>query len=181
MKKRNGQVGMILMVWLTIFLLLLTAYGLQLHQYRSIKTFTEDALAASNLASAVIDTQEYGRTHNILIRNPSEAYLLYQEALKINMQLNDVWESTNLQAISGKVEILDYIVYNVRGSDITIYCYGKNPYTTVISNGVGSVKAPNGTLIESTSIYSKITFPVNGMMQIQTTTVKDKLVDIVEN
>jgi len=49
-------------------------------------------ITASNLASAVIDIQEYGVNHNLIIKDPAHAYSIYQDALKVNMGLNDHWE-----------------------------------------------------------------------------------------
>ncbi len=179
--KREGQITIVVPMYLLLFLIVMIAYFVQLYQYEAIKTYTEDALAASNLASAVIDIQEYGISHDILIASPDEAYDIYQTSLKINMGLSDEWTSNNIYAISGPVEILDYIIYNVKGPDIYIYVYGQNEYDTLVEDGLGSVEAPNGQIIESTSIYSRITFPVNGIFDIQTVAEKDLLVDVVEN
>lgn len=180
MKKRKGQVGIVFSIFMVVFLVIVIAVLMQLYQYRVISRRTEDALAASNLASAIIDVEEYGISHNILIDAPDGAYLTYQGALKSNMQLDDSWMSS-ISAISGRIEILDYIIYNVRGNDIEIYCYGTNPYQIVEQGGLGSVYAPNGKKVVSTSIYSRITFPVKGFFDMQTTAVKDMLVDIVNN
>lgn len=179
MKKRKGQIAILIPLFVAIFILVLVSYSLQMHQYRSTKTLTEDALAASNLASAVIDTEEYGITHHIIIASPEYSYMLYQEALRINLNLDESWQSDNKAAIAGRVDILDYIIYNVRGNDIEVYSFGQNHYSTVIQNGLGSTRSPNGILIESTSVYSRITFPVEGIYDVKTTAVKDKLVDIV--
>lgn len=181
MKKRKGQISSVAAWFAFLLLFFLTAYEIQIYEYDAVRVFTEDALAASNLASAVIDLEEYGISHNIVIQNPDAAFAVYQEALKTNMKLDDSWESRSGGAISGRVEILDYIIYNVRGSDIEIYSYGQNAYTTVITGGLGNVAAPNGTLIESTSVYSRITYPVEGIMGIRTMAVKDKLADIVSD
>ena len=71
------------MVYVLLFLVATVAFALQIREYISLKTHTEDTLAASNLASAVIDIQEYGINHNLVIKDPEQAYSIYQEALKI--------------------------------------------------------------------------------------------------
>ncbi len=45
----------------------------------------EDALALSNLASAVIDIEEYGITQKVLITDPEQAYERYCHALRENL------------------------------------------------------------------------------------------------
>ena len=58
-KKRQGELATFTMVYVLLFLVATVAFALQIREYISLKTHTEDTLAASNLASAVIDIQEY--------------------------------------------------------------------------------------------------------------------------
>ena len=44
---------------------------------------------------------------------------------------------------------------------------------------LGSVRAPNGVMVESTGIYSEIVYRVKGFPGIETDAHKGKLVDIV--
>lgn len=178
-KKREGQIATFFSMFMVIFSVLIIGYQLQLQQFRATKTVTEDALAASNLASAVIDIEEYGSNHNIIIKQTDRAFQLYKDSLKVNLKLTGEWECENKALISGQVEIVDYIIYNVQGEDIEVFRYGKSPGQSMFPSGLGSVSAPNGQLIESTSIYSKITFPVEAIFDVNVMVMKDKLVDIV--
>lgn len=155
---------------------------MQLSIFRDTSTYVEDSLAASNLASAVIDIKEYGRTHNIIIAEPYQAYTVYQKALKSNLALDNNWKCPGKAAITGKIEILSYIIYNITGNKVDIYSYGKDGtgHSTIL-NGLGTVKAPNGQLIKSTSVYSKVAFPVDGIMGIHVDAQKEKLVDVVDS
>ncbi len=181
LSRSEGKITYIVPLFWVLFFLVLVVYYIQIHLYEAISTYTEDALAASSLASAVIDIQEYGITHEIIVESPDYAYEIYQKALKINMGLDANWMRENLDPISGKVEVLDYIVYNVNGRDVYVYRYGESQSEMYIADGLGSVAAPNGQLIESTSIYSRITFPVDGAFGIRTIAEKQLLVDIVNN
>ena len=178
MKKREGTIGIGVSLFCVMFVAVIIAYMSQMYSFQSIRIDTEDALAASNLASAVIDIEEYGISHNIIIADPEAAYGIFKDALKVNMRLDDAWNSSK-DEISGPVEIVEYIIYNVRNEDVEIHYFGHSQYSQVITGGKGTVTAPNGKLIESTSIYSKITFPVDAIWGIQTTAVKEQLVDIV--
>lgn len=177
-KKRRGEVGSIVSLYYIIFFVILAGVIMQLYAFRALSTYTEDALAMSNLSSAVIDIMEYGSTHNIVIEDGDRAYDLFKKALKTNMELD---ESMAGSATAGPVKVIDFIIYNVRGTDVEICRYGQNRYEQTIPGGLGSVSAPNGIKIESTSIYSKVIFPVDGIMGIHVTAVKDKLVDVVIN
>lgn len=178
--KQKGQIEIVVSVFFLILAVIIVACMLQMQQFRSTKTFTADALAASNLASAVIDVEEYGISNQIVISDAGDAYDTYRRALKANMGLDDNWESQNKLAISGTVEILDYIIYNVRGNDVEVIRFGQSSYTTVLEGGLGSVRAPNNKVITATSVYSRITFPVKGILGIYVTAEKDELVDIVK-
>lgn len=184
-KKIDGKIDMIIPLFFIILLIPIIACNLQLSQIKATKATVEDALVSSNLASAIIDIETYGMNHNILIGNPSEAYGIYRDALKINLKLNDLWESDNKAFISGKVTVASYIIYNVinteDSSTIEIYEFNDNGLINETSIANGAVISPNGRTIESTSIYSKITFPVEGIWGFQMDAVKDNLVDIVKN
>jgi hypothetical protein len=182
MTKRKGSTSTFPYIYLVLLLVIVLMVQLQLSQYNATKLFVEDALAMSNLASAVIDIETYGISHDIIIKNPDAAYLIYQEALRNNLNLEDDWTSNKQYSISGKVDILEYIIFNVVQTDVEIYTYSPQGSShTTVSNGVGSVTAPDGTTIESTSIYSRIGFPVDGMLGIHVDAKKEKTVDIVEN
>lgn len=167
------------MVYVLLFFTATVAFALQIRQYISLKTYTEDALAASNLASAVIDIQEYGINHNLVIKDPEQAYSIYQDALKVNMGLNDHWEDP-AGMISSPVQVEQYIVYNVRGTEVEVTSFGENLNYSATET-LGSATSPNGRVIESTSIYSRISYQVTGYFGVTVPAVKDKLVDVVKN
>ena len=164
-----------------LFLGILLCVQLQIEGFRVTALYMEDALAASNLASAVIDIQEYGISHTLQIADPLAAYELYEEALKENLSLNANWECSNRALISGPVTVEEYIVYNVKNDLVTIYHVEGNGRIREEAGISGRVYSPNGILIESTSVYSEIAFPVEGFLGVVVEARKGKLVDIVVN
>lgn len=181
-KQRKGKIELVTGMYLLVMLIILLAVQFQLKLFMNISSFMEDALAASNLASAVIDIREYGTTGILQIADPDAAYRLYREAVRQNLQLDDNWENSNKDLIAGQVEILKYEIYNVNKKDIIIYSFGEEGQNVrIVTGGLGSVRTPDGTLVESTSVYSKITFPVKGFFGVQVQAQKHKTVDIVTN
>ncbi len=184
-KKWNGRAGKIeifIGMYMVVFLLILLSVQLQIRIFMAAGTYMEDALAASNLASAVVDVREYGTTGMVKIASPDDAFALYQEALRQNLSLNDNWESNQKNLIYGQVEILKYEIYNVEKNNITIYSYGtEGEFVQTIPSGLGNVCTPNGIPVESTSVYSKICFPVKGILGVEVEARKDKTVDIVSD
>lgn len=178
--KEAGQVEWVLGCFFLLFLAIILCAELQMDAYRAAALYLEDALAASNLASAVIDLEEYGTTHAILVEDPIAAYECFCTAVKGNLQLNENWESENRTLISGSVNVVNYTIYNVKDQLVTVYEVNPGGGVQEWQGTLGSVTAPNGILIETTGIYSEITFSVDGFGGV-TTAHKGKLVDIVSN
>lgn len=177
--KQEGQIQWTMGLFFLLFLGILLCSQLQLMQYYMTSLYLEDALAASNLASAVVDLEEYGISHQILIKEPEQAYRRYCAAVKGNLNLNEEWECPNKQLISGAVKIENYTVYNVAEEEVMIYSVAANGQISSSQGQLGSVTAPNGILIEATSVYSEISFPVKGFFGIEAQAYKGKLVDVV--
>lgn len=176
--KEKGQVGWTTGLFFILFLGVTLCAELQIQRCRAASLYLEDALAASNLASAVIDVREYGISHNILIAEPTGAYALYRQAVMENLNLNASWEGQAGGLVQGRVEIVRYIVYNVRDSEVVIYHFEADGRMTQSREILGSAKAPNGISIESTAVYSEITFEVPGLFGGTVRAHKGNLADV---
>lgn len=176
----SGQIVWVQGLFFTLILAIVMYAQLQLAAWQSASVYLEDALAASNLASALIDIEEYGKTHKILIRDEERAFEIYQEALKANLQLDDSWECTSKELLVGPVEIVDYIIYNVDGEAVETVRVGKDGQVIERRVGTkGSVLSPDGEVIEHTGIYSELRFAVTGFPGMVVEAGKGKLADIV--
>ena len=178
--KEKGQIGWTVGLFSLLFQAVFLCALLQMEHYRMTSLYLEDTLAASNLASAVVDIEEFGITHKILIRDSDTAYARYRQAVQGNLNLNEAWEGQEGSIIQGLVRIVNYIVYNVDGREVTVYHYDENGLMTCWKDSLGSTMAPNGIMIESTSIYSEIAFTVKGLMGMEVQAHKGNLADIVK-
>lgn len=174
----RGQAEWAVGLFMMLFLAILLCGELQIESYRASSLYLEDALAASNLASAVIDVEEYGISGQLQIADPVKAYDLYQEALRENLGLDAGWECANKSLISGAVNVEKYIVYNVQKGKVFVHTLTMDGGMTESMGVLGELRAPNGVLIESTGIYSEISFPVEGFLGVTVQAHKGKLVDI---
>ena len=170
--------------WMTglfCFLLLsvLLCMQLEIFLYQTAGVYLEDALAASNLASAVINVEEYGISHRVLIEDGYRAYEIYRKAMEGNLKLDANWESRDSAIIAGQVTVVNYTIYNVSNGKVKAWGIGEDGSTYTMQGSLGSVYAPNGKQIENTSVYSEISFPVRGLFGICVQAQKGKLVDIV--
>lgn len=177
----SGQIGWTAGLFFLLFLGILLCAFLQMEVFRSSARYLEDALALSNLASALIDVEEYGISHKLVISDPEQAYERYKEAVKGNLNLNDSWECPAVGMISGPVSIVDYRVYNVSGNDVLVTHFDENGLISSWQETLGSALAPNGVAVESTGVYSEIAYQVEGLFGVSVRAHKGKLVDVVEN
>ncbi len=152
----------------------------QLTEYMVTAASVEDALAASNLASAVIDVEEYGKSHTILIRDVPKAFQMYRDALRYNLMLDEELNTTNSELLASQVDILQYIVYNVQGETVEIsICDGEGQLQSMQIASKGSVFTPDNVCVESTTIYSRIGFWVKGLADKRIYAEEEKSIDIV--
>lgn len=176
----SGQIGWSLGLWFMLFLGIFLCVLLQLETFRASSQYMEDALAASNLAAAVIDVEEYGISHKLRIDDPNEAYSRYLRAVRENLSLNNLWECGNRELISGPVHIENFTVYNVSGSEVEVCSFGGSGTTLHWYGVLGQETAPNGIKVENTGIYSEISYQIKGIFGIVVTARKGKLVDVVK-
>ncbi|MCR4897219.1 MAG: hypothetical protein K5891_10630 [Lachnospiraceae bacterium] len=163
-----------------LFLTMVICFELQIESYRASSDLMEDALAAGNLASAVIDLREYGKTGILQIRDPLDSYRIYREALAVNLGLNGAGEGGNAALISGRVQVESYIVYNVSEGMVTeIRVAGDDTGTR--TGRLGEVTTPEGQMVSSTGVYSRISYPVKGWLGTEVTARKGNLAEVVRN
>lgn len=150
--------------------------------YMAAGAFVEDALAASELASALIDVEEYGRTHEIRIADPAAAFAIYRDALQYNLALDEAGYSARTELLTGRVQIRQYIVYNVQGTEVQVTGYDGQGNCILQEKGVtGTVCTPEGMPVEHTTIYSRAGFQVDGLFDTVIEAEKEKSVDIARD
>lgn len=180
--KSAGQVDMVLAMFLLLLVVLMTGFASRVSAMQAAGDYTEDALAGALLASAVIDIEEYGKTGVIRIADEREAYGLFADCLRFNLQLETGDYSSDEELLYGKVSILDFEVYNVIGDKVERVCFedGKE-IRREIAGKCGEVRTPDGTGVDNTTVYGKIGFYVKGMFSDSIHAVKEKSIDIVRN
>lgn len=177
--RESGQAAWVTGMFFLLFLAVLLCMQLQLALYRTASDYLEDALAASNLASAVIDPKEYGISHTLRISDYEQAYDRYLKAVEGNLGLDEARQSTGEGVIAGPVRVVQYVIYNVTEQQVEIWSVSENGVKSMASGMLGNVCAPNGQSIEHTSVYSEIAFEVQGLFGMQNEAHKGKLVDIL--
>lgn len=180
--KRSGQVNMVIGMMSVLIVSVVMLACLRVSNFMITGAYVEDALAASNLASALIDIDEFGKSGKILIKDGSKSYDIYQEALGINLQLDEDGRSFYRELLVGSVKVIEYIIYNVVNGEIEIIVFSGDGYAEHIFPGiVGEIYTPDGVLVETTTIYSKISFAVKGFGSQIIYVEKENSVDVKKN
>lgn len=178
--KEPANVDIVAGAMLFLILVLIIFFGFRMTQYMVTAAGVEDALAASNLASAVIDLEEYGKSHEIYIENVETAFWMFREALVCNLKLDDNLNTTNQNFLIGQVMIKEYRIYNVRNGQVETWVLnGLGEIISCTSGKVGEITTPDHVCVESTTIYSKITYQVEGLAGQELAGEKEKSIDIV--
>lgn len=181
--KKHGAVHGMAAAMLVTAALALVFINSRLGMVEEMKVVCEDALVASTLAAAVINAEEYGRTENTVIDDYHKCYEDFKESLDQNLKLNDAGHSAYAGFFEGPIEAVDFIIYNVKEDVGTVQVmeWAGGNLSSVYEANLGSVSAPDGTLIEGTSVYSKIKFDVRFSNSRVIRADKDCCVDIKEN
>ena len=175
----GGQVDVVVAMFFFLMVLMVAVYQFKSFTYMVSGAYVEDALAAADLASALIDVEEYGRTHNILIADTQRAFGIYRDALYYNLALDEAGYSSRTELLAGRVQLKEYIVYNVLGQEIQITGYdGQGNCLRRDNAALGTIRTPDGVLVEHTTIYSRVGFQVMGLQGSIIEAEKEKSVDI---
>ncbi len=180
--KHVGKIDLFTGLLAAFIVVLVMFVCLKLSHFMIAGAYVEDALAASNLASALIDVEEYGKSHTLRIIDPQEAYEIYKEALSINLGLDEAGQSSQKELMEGPVKILSYMVYNVENDRVDIFSLSEGETMQQLPSGeVGLIYTPDGILVETTTIYSRISFRVKGLENQYIYAEKEKSVDVKRN
>lgn len=181
MKKDKGSVEYSMNLMLLTVSVLLILFCFRIRSAGVEKRYLEDAQSAANLAAAVIDTETYGETEKLIISDTSKAYEIFKNALKTNLKLDDRMVSQNTFFMENSVKILEFHIYNVEDHLINHVVYDEYGGKTTEVLKDSEVTTPDGSLVESTTIYSKIEFDVKGFLTQRNRLTLENSVDIVKN
>lgn len=166
-KKKGGEFTAYMMMFLVVFVFMLFSVCLF---KRNIALVTvreaEDSLKAATLAGAVIDLKEYGLTGTIVISDYTASYNNFKESLINSMGLGYDFSPPSTSIITSTIKINDYIIYNVRGNVVECIAYADgNLIPTITTGTVGNIITPNNVMITESTVYSSITFHIEGFIK----------------
>ena len=168
--KSNGKVEWVLGLCLLQFMFVIIMFEIQIIKYQAMAEYLEDAIAASGLASALVDIEKFGQEGIVEISDYDMAYETYKKSLAVNIG-NAVPD----------IVIEEYCIFNVNEGEIEIVSINESGVTKQSRGIIGETRAPNGELVRETGVYSEVSFPVEGLFGLTATARKGKLVEINRN
>lgn len=181
-KRSRAQVEIIMSMFAFLLVLFVMIFGWKISLFMVTGAYVEDALAASNLASALIDPLEYGKSYTLQIKDTEQAFRIYREALSVNLSLDEEGNSFQKELLSEPVKILSYIVYNVVDDRVEISSFdGRGNLVSIHTEKPGEARTPDGIPVETTTVYSAVSFAVQGIGDQIIRVRKEKSVDIKRN
>lgn len=165
--------ALILVMWIGIcwsVLLVITKAGY-------VDQYLEDCLTQANLAALLVDPYYYGSTGELVFSDTEATRQLFEEILQAGLGEKDARQRLGIGA---EVSLLDFRIYEVTAAGTTEFTYddyGKS--STKLFSPTQVVCAPDGTRIQSSSIYAKISVPVVIGFGIENTAIKEHCVDMV--
>ena len=180
-KKDKGAIEYSMSIILLMISVFLILFCFRIRSARVEKMYLEDAQATANLAAAVIDTDIYGETEKLIISDTLEAYERFKSSLKTNLNLDDNFMPENTFLMENPVDILEFHIYNVEEGSVTRVIYDEHGSKSTEILGLSGVTTPDGTEVESTTVYSKIEFDVKGFLDQRNRLTLENSVDVVKN
>ena len=181
MKKDKGAIEYSMSLMLVVVSVLMMLFCFRIRSARVEKMYVEDALVSANLAAAVIDTDVYGETEKLIITDELRSYERFQSALKTNLNLDDDYMPRNTFLMENAVKVLEFHIYNVDEYTVTHIIFDEYGSKRTEVMGLSNVTTPDGTEVESTTIYSKVEFDVKGFLTQRNRMTLEKSVDVVKN
>lgn len=182
-KKKDGSVTnymfLIFLLFLISVLLVATYKGKEITME---KNYIDDGIVSSNLATLVVDLDKYYNNGNyadgiIVIKNPEGTYDKFCEILKINLNLNNNFETIDNRLVD-KVVVENLKVYNLDKTSATVTEYNFNSSGTMTTSTYPQASAitPNGIKVDYSCVYSKISFGVKGLFNEKITRTRENAV-----
>lgn len=140
-------------------------YSFTMRRTTMCKTLLEDGLVAAALAGAVPDSNRFADSGDLCIPDPKVSFGQFKTAITANYNLQGNLNTVQSAFLSGPVDILQYTVYNVEGSAVSVSSIDPNSggIASTTTGSIGAITTPNGKQVDATTIFVEIGVNVKAM------------------
>lgn len=162
-KDASSSIGYVFLFLTVMLLVIITMYMMQVAKIMTHQHHVDDALASSVLGSLVADDEYYFVTYEttgtpvMRFEDVDESYDIFSDCM---------YEAVNeTQDYYYNFSLDTFICYEVEGSNVTVTTYsGSGGTKSVVTGGVGVVRAPTGEIVRETSAYGKVRFDIKSIL-----------------
>lgn len=156
MKIKQGGIEFLSALMLISLSGIILLYGISVKELKQHQHIVRDGLDGACLAAALIDTDIYDKTKEIVIDDFYKVRNIFCDTLKNNLRLNDNYEPLT-ETVYDKIIIEKFNVYSIKDGMLYVYeGQGDGEYHLEINSYAGNETTPDGTLIQSGTIYADI-------------------------
>jgi hypothetical protein len=176
-KKDEGAIHKLFVLLLLTWTVICCGVFMEIMRVGYVNRYLQDCITQANLASILIDPYHYGSTGELVFENVEETKQNFGTYLEKSLGSEAMRSALGIDETT---EVMDFRIYEVTEEGTMEFVFDNDNYyrqNWFDRNEV--VNAPDGTTIQSSSIYSKIAVPINFMFGIEWTSIKEHCVDIV--
>ncbi|MBQ8816126.1 MAG: hypothetical protein IJZ84_02460 [Lachnospiraceae bacterium] len=175
-KKDKGSVQTVLVLILLTWLVWGFCILMTLMKAGYVNRYIEDCLMQANLAAILIDPYHYGSTGELVFENTQTVRNIFNEVL--SESLGDAQNREKL-GIGEEILVSEFRIYEVTTAGTTEFIYdSQGILQTKRYDSVTVLEAPDGTVIQNSSLYARIEVPIKFMLGIEVRAIKEHCVDI---
>lgn len=198
-KKKDAYTGMFMSIVMITTVMLFVVFTLKESSMEYTSIYVGDSLNAAVMAGLEVDLTELAYQDNLIVTEKEAAgrsvsYDNFLKALKVNLNLDDAMMSSDYGIIAvdasgnktegkGEIVVEEYSIYNVKNGEV--YKTSVNPVTgsmgaarDIGAVGTVTVDDTNHTTINSSAIYAKISFNVDGLFAGHIRVAKESCMDV---
>ncbi len=157
-----GSIGYLIIFCITLLMLILSLYLINVAKLMSMQYDLDDALADATLSTLIIDDAYLYSTYE-----DGEAVIRFNDTDASYKDFIDAMDA----AISNTTDFYEDVVYEqvifyeVEGGWVTVTTYSGNAgVKSVVTQTLGEVSTPAGDQVSRTSVYAKVSFSINTML-----------------
>ncbi len=175
-KKDKGSVQKVLVLFLLTWLVWGFGILMTLAKAGYVNRYIEDCLMQANLAAILIDPYHYGSTGELVFENAQDVREFFQEVLFESLGSD---ETRAKLGIGTEIRIQKLCIYEVTKAGTTEFIFDSwGLLQTKHYDSAVVIKAPDGTVIQNSSLYARIEVPIEFMLGIEVKAIKEHCVDI---
>lgn len=163
MRKKDGSIVYLMSAAIILIVGVFILMNVIIRRAAVVHNSVDNGLVAANLAAEIVDLDKFAEDRVIKIKDNEKSYEIFYNTLIKNLNLNN-----DEKIIGNKVNIDQFTIYNVEGKNVRIINIKPAYSEKLVIGGIHNVRTPSGAKIDSTSIYSRISYKVKGFFKYNT-------------